>query len=94
MKEAIPRRNFLKSTALATTGMLLTNPFSNLFAFNGSPNEKVIIGVIGTNGRGAYLANIFAGMPNVEVGYICDVDEIVLNKTIAEVEKKTGKKHP
>jgi len=92
MKETIHRRNFLKSTALATGSMVLTNPFSALFAFNGSPNEKVIIGMIGTNGRGAYLANIFAGIPNVEVGYICDVDENVLNKTIAEVEKKTGKK--
>ncbi|MEP6596579.1 MAG: Gfo/Idh/MocA family oxidoreductase [Ginsengibacter sp.] len=92
MKKSIHRRGFLKSTALATTGIILTNPLSTLLAFNGSPNEKVVVGVIGTNSRGANLANILAIMPNAEVGYICDVDENVLNKTIAEIEKKTGKK--
>ncbi|MEO6719427.1 MAG: Gfo/Idh/MocA family oxidoreductase [Ferruginibacter sp.] len=92
MKRSIHRRNFLKSAALATTGLALTNPFSTLFAFNGSPNEKVVIGMIGTNGRGEYLSKIFAGIANVEVGYICDVDENVLNRTIGEIEKKTGKK--
>jgi hypothetical protein len=66
--------------------------FLHCFALNGSPNEKVVIGVIGTNGRGEYLSKIFADVPNAEVGYICDVDENVLNRTIAEVEKKTGKK--
>ena len=92
MKKSIHRRSFLKSTALATTATVFTSPLSTLLAFNGSPNEKVIVAVIGTNSRGASLANILAGMPNVEVGYICDVDENVLNKTIAEVEKKSEKK--
>jgi predicted dehydrogenase len=92
MKKSIHRRSFLKSTALATTATVFTNPLSTLLAFNGSPNEKVVVAVVGTNSRGASLANILAGMPNVEVGYICDVDENVLNKTIAEVEKKSGKK--
>ena len=48
--------------------------------------------MVGTNSRGFYLAKMFAQLPGVEVGFICDVDENVLNKTIAEIEKLTGKK--
>ncbi|MBC8111484.1 MAG: Gfo/Idh/MocA family oxidoreductase [Verrucomicrobia bacterium] len=83
------RRNFLKNSTLTGVG-LFTAPY--LFSFKGSPNEKVVLAVMGTNSRGMYLANIFAKMPNVEIGYICDVDENVLNKSIAEIEKSTGKK--
>ena len=48
------RRAFIKKTALANAG-LLTVP--ELFTFKGSPNEKVVIGVMGTNSRGQFLAN-------------------------------------
>ncbi len=48
--------------------------------------------MIGTNSRGFYLARMFAQLKDVEVGYICDVDQNVLNRTIAEIEKLTGKK--
>jgi predicted dehydrogenase len=64
----------------------------NVFSFVGSPNEKVVVGVMGTNSRGFYLARMLAKLPNVEVGYICDVDENVVTKTLAEIEKETGKK--
>jgi predicted dehydrogenase len=83
------RRDFLKQSALASAG-ILTSP--NLFAFKGKPNEKVVIGIMGTNSRGAFLTQSFAKLPNVEIGFICDVDSNVLNKTLNEVEKKTGKK--
>ena len=92
MKKGIHRRNFIRTTALAGAGVLVAKPLSPLLAFNGSPGEKVVVGVVGTNSRGATLANIFAGTTNVEVGYICDVDENVLNKTLALIEKKTGKR--
>jgi hypothetical protein len=58
----------------------LQNHFRHCRYFHGSPSEKVVVGVVGTNSRGATLANIFAGTTNVEVGYICDVDENVLIK--------------
>lgn len=48
--------------------------------------------MMGTNSRGLYLARMLAKLPNVEVGFICDVDETVVAKTIAEIEKETGKK--
>ena len=65
---------------------------SNLFAFRGSPNEKVVIASMGSNSRGFFLARMYAQLPNVEVGYVCDVDSRVVAKTTAEIEKMTGKK--
>jgi len=83
------RRNFIINTSLAGTGLLLS---SEIFAFTGSPNEKIVMGIMGTNSRGAYLMKLFAGLPNVEIGFVCDVDKKVLDKTLNEAEKLTGKK--
>jgi predicted dehydrogenase len=86
------RRKFIQAGTLAGTGVLLAQPLSTLLAFKGSPNEKVVLAIIGTNSRGAWHADMFPMLPDAEVGYICDPDETVLNKTIAAVHKKTGKK--
>ena len=83
------RRQFIKQSALASAGIFIA---PHVFSFHGSPAEKVVIGVMGTNSRGLYLAKMLAKLPDVEVGYICDPDENVLAKTIAEIEKQTGKK--
>ncbi len=83
------RRDFIKQSALAGAGVLLA---PSVFSFGKSQIEKVVVGVVGTNSRGHYLARMFAQLPNVEVGYICDVDQQVLDKTVAEIEKLTGKK--
>lgn len=89
------RRDFVKQSALAGAGLLFSSPLLSCNS-NGlgtsSANEKVVLGVVGTNSRGLYLARMFAQLPGVEVGFICDVDELVLNKTLAELEKLTGKK--
>jgi predicted dehydrogenase len=83
------RRDFIKQSTLAGAGILLA---PSVFSLGKSQIEKVVVGVVGTNSRGHYLARMFAQLPNVEVGYICDVDQQVLDKTIAEIEKLTGKK--
>lgn len=82
------RRDFIRQSALAGAGLLLYSP-----TFGGrSLADKIVVGVMGINSRGHYLARMFAQLPDVEVGFICDVDEIALNKTVAEIEKLTGKK--
>lgn len=83
------RRTFIKKSGLAGAGIFLA---PNVFSFTGSPNDKVVIGMMGTNSRGFFLSKMLAKLPNVEIGYICDVDENVIAKTIAEIEKTTGKK--
>ncbi len=83
------RREFIKNTTLAGAGLL---SMPNFFVFKGSPNEKVVVGTMGTNSRGLAVAKMFAKLPNVEVGYVCDVDSNVVERTIAEIEKLSGKK--
>lgn len=83
------RRTFIRQSALAGAGLFIA---PNVLSFQGSPNNKVIVGVMGTNSRGLALARMFAKNPDVEVACICDVDSTVVDKTIAEVQKVSGKK--
>ena len=66
------RRDFVKNTSLATAGITILN--FPVFGKN-APGNKVVVAVAGVNSRGAYLAESFAQLPNVEVAYICDVEE-------------------
>lgn len=87
------RRKFIKGTSLAGTSFLLAPQLSKASGFfKGSPNDKVVLGMMGTHSRGAYLASSFARIPNTEIGYICDVDSDVVDKTVNAIHKQTGKK--
>jgi predicted dehydrogenase len=77
---------------MAGTTVLLAPSLAASGFFKGSPNDKVVVGVMGTNSRGMFLAKNFAGLPNTEVGYICDVDQTVLDRTIEGIGKQTGKR--
>jgi len=89
----INRRKFIQSTSVAGTSFLLAPQFGKAAGFfKGSPNEKVVIGMMGTHSRGAYLAQNFAKNPNVEIAYVCDVDSNVVDKTTNDLYKQTGKK--
>jgi predicted dehydrogenase len=82
----VERREFLKSTTAAGLGMIagrrvLPGP---LLVFDGSPNEKVVVGVIGVNGRGLVHARNFSKGPSSAVAWICDVDSRVLDKAVKE----------
>jgi predicted dehydrogenase len=66
------RRDFIKNTSLATASITILN--FPVFGKN-APSNKVLVAVMGVNSRGAYLAENFAGLANVEVAYLCDVEE-------------------
>ncbi len=66
------RRQFIKHTSLAATGLTILN--FPVFGKN-APSNKVVLAVMGVNSRGAYLANCFSQLPNVEIAYICDVED-------------------
>lgn len=93
MSNSINRGEFLRRVSLASSSLVLS-PFLSSGAefFKGAPNTKVVMGIMGTNSRGMFLAKGFAKLPNVEVAYICDPDATVLAKTISEIETLTGKK--
>ncbi|GAB2519224.1 Gfo/Idh/MocA family protein [Spirosoma aerophilum] len=92
MRSQVNRRAFLRTASVAGTSLVLSPSLSAGGFYKGSPNDKVVIAIMGTNSRGAFLAKNFANIPNTEIAYICDVDEKVLAKTCASVEKQTGKK--
>jgi len=84
---SLTRRQFLSSTAQA--GVALAG-FSILESVRGaeSPGGKIVVGVMGTSGRGSQLALDLTALPGVEVGYLCDVDEHKLTQAAASVKAK------
>ncbi len=90
------RRTFIKNTSLATAGITILN--FPVFGKN-APCNKVIVAVMGVNSRGAYLAECFSKLPNVEIAYICDVEEKAIAnglKPFATAAQKTNcyKRYP
>ena len=58
----------------------------------GDEAAKVRIGFVGVGARGTGLLKAILIHPEVEVPYVCDIDEKHLNAAIAIVEKARGKK--
>ena len=63
-------------------------PFS-IYGQN-APSNKVVLAVAGVNSRGAWLAEYFSKIPNVDVAYICDVEEKAIANGIKSLAA-TGK---
>src|SRR5438093_11447235 len=82
------RRRFVKTVSSAGLGLIAAR--EPLFA-KGSPSEKVVVCVMGLNGRGTVLAKTFAKTPHAEVAAVCDVDATVLAKAAAAVSEAQGK---
>ena len=85
--EPLPRRDFLKKATAVGVSALAASRGSPLFALEGSPAEKMVVAVMGLNGRGMVHVQDFARGANTTVGYLIDVDSIVLNKAAAEISK-------
>ena len=86
------RRDFIKNTGLAAAGIGFSGTAMPSVFANGAPNKKIVVAVAGVNSRGNYLAKKFANMPDCEVGYICDVDERAMTKTIDGVAQIQSRK--
>lgn len=83
------RRTFIKHASFAAVGAALSFP---LFGRNVAPGDKVVLAVMGTNGRGLEHINGLTKIANVEIAYICDVEDKALAKGVNQVEKLTGKR--
>jgi len=85
-KDPLDRRDFLKRASAASLGAFAASRGAGpLFAFEGSPAEKLNVAVMGLNGRGMVPAHAFAAGTNTTVGYLCDVDSRVLAKALGDV---------
>ena len=71
MIENASRRTFLRQSVIGGCDAAASSSFEPL----SSPNEKLVVGLIGCGGRGVHDAGLFRKIPNVEVAWVCDVDE-------------------
>ncbi|HKR10318.1 MAG TPA: Gfo/Idh/MocA family oxidoreductase [Gemmatimonadaceae bacterium] len=85
--EPLARRDFIKKATAVGVSAIAASRGSPLFALEGSPAEKMVVAVMGLNGRGMVHVQDFARGANTTVGYLIDVDSTVLNKAAAEISK-------
>ncbi|MCA9050570.1 MAG: Gfo/Idh/MocA family oxidoreductase, partial [Planctomycetaceae bacterium] len=86
------RRGFLRTGGAGATLLLLGTRASGRII---GANDRVRIGVAGLNGRGQSHIGGWLDQENVELAYLADPDENVLNRAIAGVSKRTeGKQSP
>ncbi|HYO82670.1 MAG TPA: Gfo/Idh/MocA family oxidoreductase [Bryobacteraceae bacterium] len=56
-----------------------------------SANDKVNLAVIGIRGQGRHLAGGFAGLPDVNIVHLCDVDDRVYANCAKVVQERSGR---
>jgi predicted dehydrogenase len=93
MPSSLDRRLFLETTAAAGAAWAAGSYFvSDAKAQEPkSANEALTVCVMGVNGRGGGLVKSFMAQPNVQVAYICDVDENAMAraaKAVGEGQEK------
>jgi predicted dehydrogenase len=89
----IPRRDFLKSSALLGSAAALAAPALARAAT--SPNERIRVAVVGLGGRGRVShcgALQELAKENVEIAALCDCDEKRMELAAKQCVEKTGKR--
>ena len=89
------RRTFIKKVAAGSSAVALGGVGYGFTASSYSrilgANDRIVMGIMGTNSRGNGMAANFARQDNTEVRYICDVEDQALAKGIAAVQKAVDK---
>jgi predicted dehydrogenase len=76
------RRHFLRTSAASVAALSAVNAAGAA----DKPNEKIVLAVLGLNGRGRDLLRGFSALEDVEVAAICDPDENVVPKALKAVD--------
>src|SRR6478609_5842268 len=84
MQIPINRRQFLRQGSVIAAGLASVAHFPAIAAAK-SPNEKILVGIIGCNGRGMRHIAGHQSIPNTEIAYICDVDSQAIAKGLDAV---------
>src|SRR5260221_8135524 len=90
MKPELSRRQFIHKAGVVGAGVALLAQSRGIRLLAG-PNDKVVIAVMGCNGRGMDHIGTYLSLPSVEIGYVCDVDSRAVDKGVAAVAKMQGK---
>jgi predicted dehydrogenase len=94
MSHSLDRRTFLHSSATGAAAVAAGSYFASESPAQDSKsaNDKVVVALMGANGRGGQLATGYLEQPNVEIGYICDVDERVVTRMSEVIGKRQSSK--
>ncbi len=87
----ITRRRFLKNSTAIGAGVLICGTAATSRVFGA--NERLRIAVVGINGRGSSHISGYLEQPNVEVAYLVDPDQDVLDKRMKALEQKVAGKY-
>jgi predicted dehydrogenase len=85
-KKRLDRRTFLKKTGLGALGFTI---LPSLYG-KAAPSDRLRVAHIGLGGMGNQHMQWFAGLPEVEIVALCDVDQ----KHLSETMKKLEQLHP
>ncbi len=89
------RRKFIKkvsaSSSLIALGGVGYGFSASSYSRIAGANDRVVVGIMGTNGRGKKMAANFALQKNTEVSHICDVEDKALKKGLDAVKEAVGK---
>ena len=89
MNSPIPRRTFLRQVTSVAAVSAFAAPA--LLRSADSPGEKIVLGVMGVNGRGMQLAQGFNSVGGAEIAYLCDVDERAMARAVKAVSDKQAR---
>jgi len=86
------RRGFIKKTAVVSAGLAAGAPAYIQGYAQVQPSDKINVGVVGIRSRGKNHIENFIRIKDSRVISICDADENLFARTIAEIEKLGGEK--
>ena len=86
------RREFLFKSAMMGAGMIVSPELLRASTKKVGANDKIRVGLIGCNGMGFTDLKDFMEIPEVECIALADIDQRVLDRRVAEVEKIQGRK--
>jgi predicted dehydrogenase len=97
----LSRREFLNSSAVAATlaaagsvvdSLPAAEEAAKTAAKKGSANDRLRVAIVGVKGRGMSHVHGFLNKSlNTEIAVICDCDEAVIGRAMADTEKSQGK---
>src|SRR5262245_33441189 len=86
------RREFLSQATIAASAAATAVTLGASREAKAALNERVSVCVMGVRGRGNALLTTFASLPTVDVKYVCDIDENVLQSRTEQVASQTGRR--
>jgi predicted dehydrogenase len=92
MTDSMDRRKFIKMTSAASLGIGVLASAPAVVKSASAPSDRINVAVMGTNSRGLSHVRGFANLPNVEVAYICDIDDEAIQKGI-DAAKEAGQEN-